>query len=127
MNPSNLSSSASYEASEPGNGRRPATRRRMGRAEFNRRIHDAPPFRHRPPTNRELVELVEEYEAIVGARTSQRVMNLLATCFRVHGPATVGRMHTLHAEIGTTNLLAELRLRPPSAFSSTAEPSEPGR
>jgi hypothetical protein len=99
----------------------------MSRAEFNRRLHDAPPFRYRPPTDMELDELVEEYEAIVGTRASHRVMNLLATCFRVHGPATVGRIHTLHAELGTTNLLAELRLRPPSAFSGTAKPSEPGR
>jgi hypothetical protein len=99
----------------------------MGRAEFSRRLHDAPPFRYRPPTDVELDELVEEYEAIVGTRASQRVTNLLATCFRMHGPDAVGRMHTLHAELGTTNLLAELRLRAPSAFSGARDPSEPAR
>ena len=120
MNQPPLSSRASYEGPDPTAA--PASVPRMGRTEFNRRLQSASPFRYRPPTDAELDDLVGAYEAIVGRRASRAVMNLLATCWRVHGIGTVRRLHELHAELGTTtNLLAELRLREPSTFAASAK------
>jgi len=114
------SATASYEGPDPPPV--PPSARRMGRTEFNRRLQSAPPFRYRPPTDAELDDLVGAYEAIAGRRASRAVMNLLATCRRVHGIATVRHLHELHTELGTTtNLLAELRLREPSAFAASAK------
>ncbi len=112
MNQSSFSWDASYEAE------RPKPIRRIGRAEFNRRLETAPPYRHRPPTDAELDTLIEAYEGISGRRSSRHVIDLLVTCYRVHGPATVKRLRELHAELGTTtNLLAEVRLREPASFA----------
>ncbi len=117
------SATASYEGPDPTAG--PTACRRMGRAEFNRRLQSAPPFRYRPPSDRELDELIAAYEAISGRPSSRHVVDLLATCWRVHGTATVERLKILHGELGTvTNLLAELRLRQPSALRR-ADPGEP--
>jgi hypothetical protein len=92
----------------------------MGRAEFKRRLEKAPRFRYRPPSDRELAALVAAYEVLIGRRVSMAVMNLLVTCFRVHGPDSVRHLQTLHLELGTTtNLLAELRLREPTTFAAT--------
>ena len=101
---------------EPSADRAPA--RPMGRMEFNRRLQSAPRFRYRPPTDTELNAVVNAYEALSGKQSSRRVIDLLAACWRVHGPLTVERLSILHTERGTTtNLLGELRLSAPSSFA----------
>lgn len=97
----------------------------MTRAEFARRLIDAPRFRYRPPTDAELDELADAYEAMVGRRIHAAVLNLLVNCFRTHGPDTVRLMRELYAELGTTtNLLGQLRLREPGASAKHSNRQE---
>ena len=89
--------------------------RRWTAEERDQRIAEAPPFRHTPPSSELLAELVRQYTQITGDPIrSDRKRNLLVTCYRVHGDDTVPLIEDVFRATGTaTNLLGEIRSRPP--------------
>ena len=99
--------------------------RRWTAKELRTRIVDGPPFRHRSPDESTLQDMVLGYEQVTRDpvhRSNKR--NLVAACYRVHGPALLDRVRTLFIETGTaTNLLGMLRTTAPELFDArTAHP-----
>ena len=91
--------------------------RRWTAEERDGRIAEAPPFRYISPPSELLAELVRQYTRITGDPIrSERPWkrNLLAAAYRVHGADTVPLIEDVFRATGTaTNLLGEIRSRPP--------------
>lgn len=89
--------------------------KRWSSAETKARIAGAPEFGFPSPPRPLLDALVAEYETLTGdpVRTFPK-RNLLAACYRVHGPATTAFIADEFARRGTAaNLLGFIRTSPP--------------
>jgi hypothetical protein len=90
-----------------------ATRLRAG--ELQSRIPNAPDFRYGPLSSEELNDVVRRFEEITGKPVRPgRQRNLVAACYRVHGPDFIPFAESyLRVERSDTNLLAVIRGTPP--------------
>ncbi len=109
-----------------------ASPRRWTAAERDRRLADSSPFKFASPTAEQLSELARCYEAITGIPIlRQKKLNLLATCYRVHGDDTLRFIQDEFAKIGTdNNLLGIVRASWPRAHSqvdlnTSSRPDDP--
>jgi hypothetical protein len=91
--------------------REPASARRWTKAELDARVAAAPPYAYDPPSAELLLRLAASYHELTGQliRThGQR--NLLASGYRMHGPAFVPFLSAVYAAQGSTvNLLGIVR------------------
>jgi hypothetical protein len=62
-------------------------------------------YRYPGPTDEELRGLKEAYLEITGRTVWPKMVKLIATCWRMHGPSTASVIAELHAEFGVTDLL----------------------
>jgi hypothetical protein len=102
-----------------------ASATRLGSRQFRAEVTTFTPFAFEPPSKSFLDELVVQYEAITGARVrTPRKRNLLAACYRVHGPDFLSFVADYcRVERSEQNLLAVLRRSAPrtAARSSDAD------
>jgi hypothetical protein len=107
--------------------------KRWTREETQARVADAPKFRHSSPGSSLLRDLVDGYQHITGDVVMRPAkVNLIATCYRLHGDAFLPLVARLFASKGTvSNLLGEIRcLAPQTPLATQAEvgvqATEPG-
>lgn len=98
-------------------------KKRWSKEETQERCAAGPLFRHLPPDEALLKELVAGYTHITGdpVRTQPK-RNLVAACYRVHGDEFLPLVQRLFARNGTsTNLLGELRCLHPADHADGPE------
>jgi hypothetical protein len=99
--------------------------RRWSHEETIAKVPTWPRFRYSSPDETCLDELVRGYTELTGERVTRPAKrNLIAVCYRTHGPAFLGLVAQTFGTLGTTtNLLGIIRATPPADPSVEEAPT----